>query len=78
MPLTTTDEEFLRRLLNIVPSWCFRGVVLPLKPVMRAASEGPVMGHALGHIIVSEVKDHEVFEQEIQRIIRYPNLVEFA
>ncbi|KAK0705698.1 hypothetical protein B0H67DRAFT_497183 [Lasiosphaeris hirsuta] len=35
--------------------------VTPQEAVMRAGLEGTVMGHAPGHMIVLDVRDHEVF-----------------
>ncbi|KAK3343420.1 hypothetical protein B0T25DRAFT_462905 [Lasiosphaeria hispida] len=37
--------------------------VTPQEAVMRAGLEGTVMGHAPGHMIVLDVRDHEVFPQ---------------
>lgn len=45
---------------GLVPVFWGCGVT-PQEAVMRAGLKGVVMGHAPGHMIVLDVKDHEVF-----------------
>jgi uncharacterized protein YcsI (UPF0317 family) len=45
---------------GVVPVFWGCGVT-PQEAVMKAGLEGVVMGHAPGHMIVLDVKDHEVF-----------------
>ncbi|KAK0614389.1 hypothetical protein B0T14DRAFT_606690 [Immersiella caudata] len=48
---------------GVVPVFWGCGVT-PQEAVMRAGLEGMVMGHAPGHMVVLDVKDHEVFGPE--------------
>ncbi|KAK0643169.1 DUF1445 domain-containing protein [Cercophora newfieldiana] len=47
---------------GVVPVFWGCGVT-PQEAVMRAGLDGTVMGHAPGHMIVLDVKDHEAFDE---------------